>query len=192
MPRPLSVDARLRAHVVHAASPDARQQVPLEVRPPVSVPHTRRRRVSFATPSFPWSLRYFSGGGVRVWLPVFVVCLCRLSLSSALGAVPITRFPCLLTARHTRGLHTTCRRYHHGWKRPEHMIGVTNFAFDHIVEVWVTMSSAFAPILFFPINMYGWRGRVHRVIRLCLCSPLHVPGSPLTRVSPRCFCQLRG
>jgi sterol desaturase/sphingolipid hydroxylase (fatty acid hydroxylase superfamily) len=46
-------------------------------------------------------------------------------------------------------------QYHHGWKRPEHMIGITNFAFDHVVEVWVTMSSAFVPVLFFPINFYA-------------------------------------
>merc|ERR1712217_109696 len=41
-------------------------------------------------------------------------------------------------------------QYHHSWKRPEHMIGITNFAFDHVVELWVTMSSAFFPILIFP------------------------------------------
>ena len=46
-------------------------------------------------------------------------------------------------------------QYHHGWKRPEHMIGITNFAFDHVVEVWVTMSSAFVPVLFFPVNWYA-------------------------------------
>lgn len=44
--------------------------------------------------------------------------------------------------------------YHHGWKRPEHMIGVTNFAFDAIVEGWVTMSSSFLPVLLFPINCH--------------------------------------
>ncbi len=25
--------------------------------------------------------------------------------------------------------------YHHGWRKPEQMIGITNFAFDAIVEV---------------------------------------------------------
>ena len=25
--------------------------------------------------------------------------------------------------------------YHHTWRRPAHMIGITNFAFDHVVEV---------------------------------------------------------
>lgn len=45
--------------------------------------------------------------------------------------------------------------YHHGWNRPEHMIGITNFAFDHIVEFWVTMSSSFLGILIFPINFYA-------------------------------------
>jgi hypothetical protein len=44
--------------------------------------------------------------------------------------------------------------YHHSWKRPEHMIGVTNFAFDHIVEIWVTMSSSFLGYLLFPSNFY--------------------------------------
>lgn len=44
--------------------------------------------------------------------------------------------------------------YHHQWKRPEHMIGITNFAFDAVVEGWVTMSSSMVPTLFFPINWY--------------------------------------
>ena len=39
-------------------------------------------------------------------------------------------------------------QYHHQWKRTEHMIGITNFSFDAIVEGWVTMSSAFAPVSF--------------------------------------------
>jgi len=47
--------------------------------------------------------------------------------------------------------------YHHQWRKPEHMIGITNFAFDHIVEVWVTMSSSYAPMLFFPIHMWAFR-----------------------------------
>lgn len=42
--------------------------------------------------------------------------------------------------------------YHHKWRKPEHMVGITNFAFDAVVEGWVTMSSSFAPIFFFPIN----------------------------------------
>lgn len=45
--------------------------------------------------------------------------------------------------------------YHHGWRSPEHMIGITNFAFDHIVEIWVTMSSANIAQFFFPINFYA-------------------------------------
>ena len=44
--------------------------------------------------------------------------------------------------------------YHHEWKKPEHMIGITNFAFDHIVEPFVTMSSSLFPILVFPCNFY--------------------------------------
>jgi sterol desaturase/sphingolipid hydroxylase (fatty acid hydroxylase superfamily) len=44
--------------------------------------------------------------------------------------------------------------YHHTWKKPEHMIGITNFAFDHVVETWVTMSSSLLPVLLFPINFY--------------------------------------
>lgn len=44
--------------------------------------------------------------------------------------------------------------YHHGWRRADHMIGITNFAFDHVVETWVTMSSSFAPLLFFPSNFF--------------------------------------
>jgi len=48
-------------------------------------------------------------------------------------------------------------RYHHQWNKKEHMIGITNFAFDHVVEVWVTMSSAFFPIVIFPSNYYLYR-----------------------------------
>eukprot|EP00937_MAST-01D_sp_MAST-1D-sp2_P004126 g4126.t1 len=44
--------------------------------------------------------------------------------------------------------------YHHTWRKPEHMIGVTNFAFDHVVEPFVTMSSSLVPLLLFPINFY--------------------------------------
>jgi sterol desaturase/sphingolipid hydroxylase (fatty acid hydroxylase superfamily) len=44
--------------------------------------------------------------------------------------------------------------YHHTWNRPEHMIGITNFAFDHIVEFWVTMSSSFLGYLIFPSNFF--------------------------------------
>lgn len=44
--------------------------------------------------------------------------------------------------------------YHHQWKKPEHMIGITNFAFDAAVEGWVTMSSSFIPMLLFPVNWY--------------------------------------
>ncbi|CAD7957873.1 unnamed protein product [Amoebophrya sp. A120] len=47
--------------------------------------------------------------------------------------------------------------YHHQWRKPEHMMGVTNFAFDHVVEVWVTMSSSFIPMLFFPIHLWTMR-----------------------------------
>ena len=44
--------------------------------------------------------------------------------------------------------------YHHTWRKPEHMIGITNFAFDHVVEVWVTMSSSFLGYILFPTNYY--------------------------------------
>jgi sterol desaturase/sphingolipid hydroxylase (fatty acid hydroxylase superfamily) len=44
--------------------------------------------------------------------------------------------------------------YHHGWNEPEMMIGITNFAFDHIVEFWVTMSSSFVGYLVFPSHFY--------------------------------------
>lgn len=45
-------------------------------------------------------------------------------------------------------------KYHHGWKKPEHMIGVTNFAFDHVVETFVTMSSSYVPAMLFPCNFF--------------------------------------
>jgi sterol desaturase/sphingolipid hydroxylase (fatty acid hydroxylase superfamily) len=44
--------------------------------------------------------------------------------------------------------------YHHTWNSPEHMIGITNFAFDHIVEFWVTMSSSFLGYIIFPSNFF--------------------------------------
>lgn len=34
--------------------------------------------------------------------------------------------------------------YHHSWRRPEHMIGITNFAFDHVVEVRAGAGDAIA------------------------------------------------
>eukprot|EP01060_Flectonema_neradi_P026001 TRINITY_DN34851_c0_g1_i1.p1 TRINITY_DN34851_c0_g1~~TRINITY_DN34851_c0_g1_i1.p1 ORF type:complete len:312 (+),score=20.27 TRINITY_DN34851_c0_g1_i1:56-937(+) len=43
---------------------------------------------------------------------------------------------------------------HHTWRKPEHMIGITNFSFDHLVEPWVTMSSSLLPSLLFPCNFY--------------------------------------
>lgn len=33
-------------------------------------------------------------------------------------------------------------------------IGITNFAFDHVVEIWVTMSSTFVGYVLFPSNFY--------------------------------------
>eukprot|EP00386_Alphamonas_edax_P006654 GDKI01021482.1.p1 GENE.GDKI01021482.1~~GDKI01021482.1.p1 ORF type:complete len:326 (-),score=68.70 GDKI01021482.1:24-962(-) len=45
--------------------------------------------------------------------------------------------------------------YHHQWRRPQHMLGITNFAFDHVIEVWVTMSSSFFGYVFFPSNFYA-------------------------------------
>merc|ERR1719494_1609247 len=44
--------------------------------------------------------------------------------------------------------------YHHQWRVPEQMIGITNYSFDHIVETWVTMSSAMFPMLVFPGNFF--------------------------------------
>jgi len=44
--------------------------------------------------------------------------------------------------------------YHHKWRVPEHMIGVTNYSFDHVVETWVTMSSAMFPMVVFPGNFF--------------------------------------
>ena len=67
-------------------------------------------------------------------------------------------------------------QYHHSWKRPEHMIGITNFAFDHVVEVWMTMSSSFLPVFIFPIDFY-----VKNCISLCymiLAVLVHWDGFP--------------
>eukprot|EP01059_Diplonema_ambulator_P012156 TRINITY_DN22363_c0_g1_i1.p1 TRINITY_DN22363_c0_g1~~TRINITY_DN22363_c0_g1_i1.p1 ORF type:complete len:291 (+),score=46.20 TRINITY_DN22363_c0_g1_i1:58-930(+) len=51
-------------------------------------------------------------------------------------------------------LWTYGHEYHHGWRRPEHMLGFTNFAFDHLVEPFVTMSSSLLPMLLFPSNFF--------------------------------------
>ena len=44
--------------------------------------------------------------------------------------------------------------YHHTWRHPEHMIGITNFAFDHVIEIWVSMSSSFLGYALFPTNFF--------------------------------------
>jgi sterol desaturase/sphingolipid hydroxylase (fatty acid hydroxylase superfamily) len=69
--------------------------------------------------------------------------------------------------------------YHHGWKRPEHMIGVTNFAFDHIVEIWVTMSSSFIGYIIFPANFYV--GKVISFAYMILAVLVHWDGFGLSR-----------
>eukprot|EP01084_Bolivina_argentea_P108960 194751_1 len=51
-------------------------------------------------------------------------------------------------------LWTYGHQYHHSWNTKDHMIGITNFAFDHVVEIWVTMASSFIPVFIFPINFY--------------------------------------
>jgi sterol desaturase/sphingolipid hydroxylase (fatty acid hydroxylase superfamily) len=45
--------------------------------------------------------------------------------------------------------------YHHTWNKSKYLIGITNFARDHFVEVIITMISSFVPILLFPINYYN-------------------------------------
>lgn len=60
--------------------------------------------------------------------------------------------------------------YHHSWRQPEHMIGVTNFAFDALVEGWVTMSSSFLPVLVFPINWYAF----FRFLAFCFCVQFYI------------------
>ncbi|KAJ3408907.1 Cholesterol 25-hydroxylase-like protein [Chytridiales sp. JEL 0842] len=69
--------------------------------------------------------------------------------------------------------------YHHTWRKPEHMIGMTNFAFDHVVEIWVTMSSSFLGFLIFPINFYVGKaiGLVYMVLAVCV----HWDGFPYSR-----------
>jgi len=67
--------------------------------------------------------------------------------------------------------------YHHSWKKPEHMIGITNFAFDHVIELWVTMSSSLAPILVFPINFYV--AKVMGLAYMVLAVIVHWDGLPM-------------
>jgi sterol desaturase/sphingolipid hydroxylase (fatty acid hydroxylase superfamily) len=67
--------------------------------------------------------------------------------------------------------------YHHQWRRPEHMIGITNFAFDHVVEVWVTMSSSFFPMVFFPIHI--WAFRIIGFLWLIIALFAHWDGFPM-------------
>ena len=51
-------------------------------------------------------------------------------------------------------LWTFGHEFHHTWRKPDHMIGITNFSFDHLVEPFVTMSSTLLPSLLFPCNFY--------------------------------------
>lgn len=69
--------------------------------------------------------------------------------------------------------------YHHSWNRPEHMIGITNFAFDHIVEFWVTMSSSFLGYLIFPSNFFV--GKMASFIYMILAVFAHWEGFEASR-----------
>ncbi len=76
-------------------------------------------------------------------------------------------------------LWTLGHSYHHSWRKPEHMIGVTNFAFDHIVEVWVTMSSSFLGYLLFPANFFV--GKAVSLLYMVLAVAAHWDGSEMSR-----------
>jgi len=76
-------------------------------------------------------------------------------------------------------LWTLGHSYHHGWNSPEHMIGITNFAFDHIVEFWVTMSSSFLGYLIFPSNFYV--GKIISLLYMILAVLAHWEGFELSR-----------
>ena len=76
-------------------------------------------------------------------------------------------------------LWTLGHSYHHSWRKPEHMIGVTNFAFDHIVEVWVTMSSSFLGYLLFPANFFV--GKAVSLFYMVLAVAAHWDGSEMSR-----------
>ncbi|ELR15188.1 fatty acid hydroxylase superfamily protein [Acanthamoeba castellanii str. Neff] len=69
--------------------------------------------------------------------------------------------------------------FHHQWKKPEHMLGITNFAFDHVVEVWVTMSSSFLGYLLFPSNFYV--GKAIALVYMVLAVLAHWEGFHLSR-----------
>ena len=69
--------------------------------------------------------------------------------------------------------------FHHTWRRPEHMIGITSFAFDHIVEVWATMSSSFFGYLIFPINAFV--GKSGSLVYMVLAVLSHWDGFHLSR-----------
>jgi sterol desaturase/sphingolipid hydroxylase (fatty acid hydroxylase superfamily) len=76
-------------------------------------------------------------------------------------------------------LWTMGHSYHHQWKRPEHMIGITNFAFDHVIEVWVTMSSAFLPLVLYPQNFYSSRALMFAYMVFAVC--VHWEGFQISR-----------
>ena len=59
------------------------------------------------------------------------------------------------------------------------MIGITNFAFDHIVEFWVTMSSSFLPVLLFPVNFYV--GKIVSLFYMILAVLAHWDGFEASR-----------
>ena len=66
--------------------------------------------------------------------------------------------------------------HHHKHRVPNHLMGFTNFAFDHIVESWVAMSSTFFPMMMFPINY--WVSKVAGLIYLVVAVAAHFDGVP--------------
>ena len=69
--------------------------------------------------------------------------------------------------------------FHHSWRRPEHMIGITNFAFDHVIEVWATMSCSFFGYLIFPTNFFV--GKASSLAYMVLAVLSHWDGFGLSR-----------
>jgi sterol desaturase/sphingolipid hydroxylase (fatty acid hydroxylase superfamily) len=59
------------------------------------------------------------------------------------------------------------------------MLGITNFAFDHIVEFWVTMSSSFLGYLIFPSNFFV--GKLISLLYLVLAVLAHWEGYEASR-----------
>ncbi len=59
--------------------------------------------------------------------------------------------------------------HHHTWRKPAHMIGITNFAFDHVVEPWVYVGIAVVVVVVVAVAVWCCLLLFSRGV-VCVCS----------------------